>query len=237
MIAVGGAFVDRTPPWLKNFAVSTFGTNDKLALFVSMALVLTAVCAVIGVVGARRHTAGLVAFVVVGAIGALAVATRPRSGSFDILPTLTANAATRVLIFTGLRSIPLLDTAIAGGARGIVQKNAEVKVLLKAIEKVYEGEYWLDNETLTRVFTELVMPHGSRKLDPEAKRLASLTARERKVILVARHGTGAPNKVLAQALFISEHTLRNHLTSIYEKLQLSNRLELYVWALKHQDEL
>jgi len=93
VIAVGGAFVDRTPPWLKNFAVSTFGTNDKLALFVSMALVLTAVCAVIGVVGARRHTAGLVAFVVVGAIGALAVATRPRSGSFDILPTLIGTAA------------------------------------------------------------------------------------------------------------------------------------------------
>ena len=93
VIAVGGAFVDRTPPWLKNFAVSTFGTNDKLALFVSMALVLTAVCAVIGVVGARRHTAGLVAFVVVGAIGALAVATRPHSGSFDILPTLIGTAA------------------------------------------------------------------------------------------------------------------------------------------------
>ena len=93
LIAVGGAFVDRTPPWLKNFAVSTFGTNDKLALFVGMALVLTAVCAVIGIVGARRHTAGLVAFAVLGAIGALAVVTRPHSGSLDILPTMVGTAA------------------------------------------------------------------------------------------------------------------------------------------------
>jgi DMSO/TMAO reductase YedYZ molybdopterin-dependent catalytic subunit len=93
VIAVGGAFVDRTPPWLKNFAVSTFGTNDKRALFVGMAVVLIAVCAVIGIVGARRHTAGLVAFVVVGALGALAVVTRPHSGSLDILPTMFGTAA------------------------------------------------------------------------------------------------------------------------------------------------
>jgi len=92
VIAVGGAFVDRTPPWLKNFAVSTFGTHDKLALFVGMALVLTALCAVIGLVGARRNTAGLVAFAVVGALGSLAVATRPHSGSFDILPTVVGTA-------------------------------------------------------------------------------------------------------------------------------------------------
>jgi DMSO/TMAO reductase YedYZ molybdopterin-dependent catalytic subunit len=93
VIAVGGAFVDRTPSWLKDYAISTFGTRDKLVLFVGMALVLTAVCAVIGIVGARRHTAGLVAFAVVGAIGALAVATRPNAGSLDILPTLIGTAA------------------------------------------------------------------------------------------------------------------------------------------------
>ncbi len=93
VIAVGGTFVDHTPPWLKDFAISTFGTKDKLALFVGMALVLTAVCALIGILGARRHTAGMVTFAVVGAIGALAVVTRPRSGSFDILPTMIGTAA------------------------------------------------------------------------------------------------------------------------------------------------
>lgn len=92
VIAVGGMFVDHTPPWLKDFAVSTFGTRDKLALFVGMALVLTGLCAVIGVLGARRNTAGSVAFAVVGAVGALAVVTRPHSGSLDILPTVVGTA-------------------------------------------------------------------------------------------------------------------------------------------------
>src|SRR5664279_6537517 len=62
VFAVGGAFVDRTPPWLKDFAISTFGTHDKAALIVGMALFLVAVCAVIGIVGEGRHTAGMVSF-------------------------------------------------------------------------------------------------------------------------------------------------------------------------------
>ena len=92
VLAVGGAFIDRTPPWLKDFAVSTFGTNDKLALFVGMALVLALVCAGIGVLAARARTAGLVAFAVVGALGAAAVLSRPGCRPLDVLPTLVGTA-------------------------------------------------------------------------------------------------------------------------------------------------
>jgi DMSO/TMAO reductase YedYZ molybdopterin-dependent catalytic subunit len=88
VLAVGGAFVDRTPLWLKNFAVSTFGTRDKLALFVGMALVLAVVCAGLGVLAARRRVAGFVAFAVVGALGAAAVLSRPGSRPLDLVPTL-----------------------------------------------------------------------------------------------------------------------------------------------------
>ena len=111
VVAVGGVFVDHTPPWLKGFAVSTFGTSDKLALFVGMGLVLTALCAVIGVLGARRHTAGLVSFVVVGAVGALAVASRPHAGSLDIVPTMVGIAA-------GLWALSSLWQQGAKGAAG-----------------------------------------------------------------------------------------------------------------------
>jgi len=93
VVAVGGAFVDRTPPWLKNFAIATFGTLDKAALFAGMAIFLIAVCAVIGLVGARRPTAGMVAFGVLGAVGMLAVATRPSSNTFDLVPTIAGTAA------------------------------------------------------------------------------------------------------------------------------------------------
>ena len=87
VVAVGGAFVDRTPPWLKNFAVSNFGTHDKLALFIGIALVLAALCAVLGAVGATRHTVGLVGFVVLGAVGAAAVLSRPHAAPLDVVPT------------------------------------------------------------------------------------------------------------------------------------------------------
>jgi DMSO/TMAO reductase YedYZ molybdopterin-dependent catalytic subunit len=93
VFAVGGAFVDRTPAWLKDFATTTFGTDDKGALIVGMALFLIAVCAIIGIVGARRRTAGMVAFGSFGAIGMLAVASRPHAGTLDILPTLIGTAA------------------------------------------------------------------------------------------------------------------------------------------------
>jgi DMSO/TMAO reductase YedYZ molybdopterin-dependent catalytic subunit len=93
VFAVGGAFIDRTPAWLKDFAIATFGTHDKTALIIAMALFLIAVCAVIGIVGARRRTAGMVAFGFFGAVGMLAVASRPHAGALDILPTLIGTAA------------------------------------------------------------------------------------------------------------------------------------------------
>jgi DMSO/TMAO reductase YedYZ molybdopterin-dependent catalytic subunit len=103
VLAVGAAFVDRTPLWLKDVAVSTFGTNDKLALFVGMALVLAVVCAAIGVLAARRRTAGFVAFAVVGALGAAAVVSRPGSRPLDIVPTLVGTMAGLWALSTLLR--------------------------------------------------------------------------------------------------------------------------------------
>lgn len=155
----------------------------------------------------------------------------------DVLQAMIANLSTRVLIFSGSRDKVVLDDAVMRGARGILRKSADADVILKAIEKVHGGELWLDNETLARVFVEMMTPSPSRKVDPEAQALETLTAKERRIISAVKAGTGAPNKVLAQHLFISEHTLRNHLTSIYDKLNVSNRLELYVWATKHQYEL
>ena len=156
-----------------------------------------------------------------------------RSG-LELLPRLVQNPATRVLILTGERKQALLDQAVQKGARGILRKDASAEHVLKAIEKTHEGELWLDRSTLGRVFTEFMDPQAAAKQDPEAEKLASLTTRERKIIQMIVDGQGASNKELAQRLFISEHTLRNHLTSVYHKLDIANRLELYVYAVKHQ---
>ena len=65
------------------------------------------------------------------------------------------------------------------------------------------------------------------------QKLDSLTAKERKVVDAIVGGHGLTNKALAESLFISEHTLRNYLVTIYKKLGVANRLELYVFAAKH----
>jgi DNA-binding NarL/FixJ family response regulator len=151
-----------------------------------------------------------------------------------LMPALLKQTRTRVLILTGERQQNVLDQAVQKGARGILRKDASAEHVLKAIEKTHEGELWLDRGTLGRVFTEFRDPTSARKPDPESLRQASLTARERRIIALVVQSQGASNKSLAQSLFISEHTLRNHLSSVYQKLDVANRLELYVYATRHQ---
>ena len=151
-----------------------------------------------------------------------------------LMPALLKQSRTRVLILTGERKQSVLDQAVQKGARGILRKDASAEHVLKAIEKTHEGELWLDRGTLGRVFTEFRDPASVPKPDPETLRQASLTARERRIIALVVQSQGASNKALAQSLFISEHTLRNHLSSVYQKLDVANRLELYVYATRHQ---
>lgn len=155
------------------------------------------------------------------------------TSAIEILPALLSNSSSRILIFTGAREQTTLDLAVLSGARGILRKDASAEQVLKAIEKTAEGEIWLDRETLGRVFTEFMSPKAIKKLDPEIEKQDGLTCRERKIVNAIVEGSGALNKVLAQRLFISEHTLRNHLTAIYQKLGVNNRLELYVYGVKH----
>ena len=69
--------------------------------------------------------------------------------------------------------------------------------------------------------------------DPEKTKIATLTSRERQTIAAVASDASAPAKVIAERLCISEHTLRNHLTSIYGKLDVSSRLGLYAYATRH----
>lgn len=153
--------------------------------------------------------------------------------SLELLPLILANENTRVLIFTGSRDEALLERAIRGGARGLLRKDAPADQVIKAVAKVSAGELWIEHTMMARVLNDLTRP-VQPKLGPEARRLASLTPREHKIIAAIVRGNGALNRSLAESLCISEHTLRNHLVSVYKKLEVANRLELYVYAVKHQ---
>lgn len=102
--AVGGAFVDRTPTWLKNFAVSTFGTADKLVLFIGMGVTLVAVFVAIGVLARRRLGLAQALVAVIGAVGVAAVLSRPNATPTDVVPTAIGAAAAVAFLGWAMRS-------------------------------------------------------------------------------------------------------------------------------------
>lgn len=102
LIAVGGAFIDATPPPLKDFAIATFGTNDKLALLISMSVVIAGVAAVAGVLARRRWVLGAGIVLVLTIVGAVAAAARPSASALAVVPSLVGGAvgllALRILL-------------------------------------------------------------------------------------------------------------------------------------------
>ena len=151
----------------------------------------------------------------------------------EAIPELIAKSNARVLALTGLRDPSVRNDAVLAGARGVVGREDTAETILKAIEKVHQGELWLDRVTAGRIFVELSRSSVPQAIDPERQRISNLTARERQIVSEIASETGTPIKTIAGRLHISEHTLRNHLTSIYEKLGVVSRLDLFVYANKN----
>ena len=151
----------------------------------------------------------------------------------DLLPKLLKAAGnTRVIILTGVRDPEAHYRAMRLGASGLVLKEKAAEIVIKAIEKVHAGELWFDRSLMGSVIAEIARDSGAKKKDdPEAAKIATLTEREREVIALI--GEGLKNKHIAGRLFISETTVRHHLTSIFDKLGTSDRLELVIYAYRH----
>ncbi|HET9579793.1 MAG TPA: response regulator transcription factor [Usitatibacter sp.] len=152
----------------------------------------------------------------------------------DVLPTLREiSGGARVLVLTGMRDGRLHEQAIVAGACGVVTKESSADTILKAIGKAYVGEMWLDRTATARIFMELSRRGRSELPDPVELKIRSLTARERQIITELTADAGASTRAIASALCMSEHTLRNHLSSIYDKLGVSSRVELWAFATRH----
>jgi len=149
------------------------------------------------------------------------------------IPQLLAHGKAQILVLTGVREQSVHDAAVLAGARGVVHKEEPAETILEAIRKVHAGQLWLDRESTARLFTALTRPGADRPLDPEKRKIDSLTSRERAIVAAIANNAGATAKTVADGLHVSEHTLRNHLTSIYSKLGVANRLELFAYAHKH----
>lgn len=151
----------------------------------------------------------------------------------DAIPRVMARSPAKILMFAGVREKTLREAAILKGARGLVEKEGDGETILNAIRKVHAGEVWLDRVSAGRVFAEFSRMLADQAANPELPKISMLTAREREIVAVAAAHPGATARENAEKLHISEHTMRNHLNAIYEKLGVGNRVELYAYAQKY----
>ncbi|WP_427129253.1 molybdopterin-dependent oxidoreductase [Pseudarthrobacter sp. S9] len=98
LIALGSTFIDFTPPWMKDFAIATFGTNDKAALFVGMAVTILVLACVLGVVAYRKWALGVAGVLLMGAVIAASVVTRASVKPLDAIPSLIGTVAGLIVL-------------------------------------------------------------------------------------------------------------------------------------------
>lgn len=149
----------------------------------------------------------------------------------DLIPDLQAvSDQARIIMLTGVRDPDVHQRAVSLGAMGVVRKEKAIEVLIGAIERVHAGEAWLDPALMAKVLSDMSGTRRRKKTDPEAARISTLTKREREVLTLISEGL--KNKEIAERLFISEWTVRHHVTSIFSKLGVSDRVELILYAYR-----
>ncbi len=112
------------------------------------------------------------------------------------------------------------------GVRGVFYKNDPFEIFAKGIQAILKGELWFSRETLTKFLLEA---KNSAKLELDTT--DSLTRREKEILTII--ACGANNEKIADELYISPHTVKCHIYNIYQKINVSNRLQAALWAAKN----
>ncbi len=156
----------------------------------------------------------------------------PNLDGLQALQTLQqTNRRTRVIILTASEDKNEFVQAMKLGCSGIVLKQTAPDLIVKSIRKVFSGEIWLDSHTTAAVMRQFAAPgeNGSTNGGGKSRERSPLSTREREIVaLVAQ---GYKNKEMAEKMFISEQTVKNHLHNIFDKLGVSDRLELALYAI------
>jgi DNA-binding NarL/FixJ family response regulator len=141
---------------------------------------------------------------------------------------------TPILVLTGSNDVELYVKCLQLSVKGLVLKQKSADVLFKAIEKVHAGEYWLERSIMGQTIKRLMEERNFHYENNHHAEPNQLTEREKQVVsLICK---GLKNKNIAEKLFITETTVRHHLTSIFEKLGTKSRLELVIYAFKNNIE-
>lgn len=154
----------------------------------------------------------------------------PNVAGMDALREMTSGGLnTRTIVLTGLIDKRQVLEALQLGARGVVLKDAVVDHLSACIHAVMQGQYWLEGrpvQNLVQVLRDL-----TAQTAPPPRKTFGLTPREMEVVTLITEG--CTNKDIAKTFGISEETVKRHLTNIFNKLGVGNRLELALFALNH----
>lgn len=158
-----------------------------------------------------------------------------RMPNLDGLSALQAlqqtNKRTRVIVLTASEDKNEFVQAMKMGCSGIVLKQTAPDLIVKSIRKVHSGEIWLDSNTTAAVMRQFStgLENSGGQNGAKGRERSPLSAREREIVaLVAQ---GYKNKEMAEKMFISEQTVKNHLHNIFDKLGVSDRLELALYAI------
>ena len=158
------------------------------------------------------------------------------SASSDARQTVTvldrvnrAPGTAKVILLVLLENQDFFVRAVRAGCRGILHKESAPDLLLKCIRKVSEGELWLDRATTAQVLRQFTDDHPPQRPKDRDSKNSPLSPREREIVgLVIQ---GYKNRELAERLTISEQTVKNHMHNIFDKLGVSDRLELTLYSI------
>ena len=136
---------------------------------------------------------------------------------------------TKVIVLTASEDKNQFVQAMKFGTCGIVLKQTATELLIKSIRKVHAGEIWLDSHTTAAVMRQFSSPMEPSPLGSRDRDRSPLSQREREIVVLVAQGF--KNKEMAEKMFISEQTVKNHLHNIFDKLRVSDRLELALYAI------
>ena len=155
----------------------------------------------------------------------------PRSSGLEVLRQLkTLAIPVHTLVLAAAPKRDQIVEALQLGARGILLKRAPAHVLLKGIRSVAAGQYWFCRESVSDL-VQAILEHKPCRETVASQPSFCLTRRETEIVALIEGGY--TNKEIARKFALSEPAVKHHLTNIFDKLGVSNRLELVLFSIHH----